>query len=157
LKAIFPGTFDPLTKGHVDLVNRACNLFPKVVLAIADNKNKTPLFDIKHRVELAKDVLQQYKQVEVISFTELLVEFAAKQKSSVILRGLRAVSDFEYELQLANMNRRLNNKIETVFLTPSEQYSFVSSSLVKEIASLNGDVSEFVSEPIVKALKEKFR
>jgi pantetheine-phosphate adenylyltransferase len=156
MKVIFPGTFDPITLGHVNLVKRACNLFEHVIVGIADNKRKKPLFDIEHRVQLTKVALKEFQHVEVISFSELLVDFAAKHKTKVILRGVRAVSDFEYELQLANMNRRLDQDIESVFLTPSEQFGFVSSSLIKEIAALKGDVTEFVPENVAQALKEKY-
>lgn len=156
MKAIFPGTFDPITLGHIDLVKRACALFDDVLVAIADNPQKAPLFQLSERVALTQAVLEQFKQVKVVSFTELLVDFARKHKAKVLLRGLRAVSDFEYELQLANMNRRLDKQIETVFLTPSEQFGFVSSSLVKQIAALKGEVEQFVPPQIATALKEKY-
>ena len=152
--AVFPGTFDPITSGHQDLIERAAEIFPKVIVAIAENKRKAPTFTIERRVALAEDVLRSLKNVTIQGFSNLLVDFAKEQKASIIIRGLRVVSDFEYEFQLANMNRRLTSEIETVFLTPSEQFSFVSSTLVKEVAAHGGDVSAFVSEPVVEALRE---
>lgn len=152
--AVYPGTFDPVTNGHADLVARAVNLFDRVVVAIAANPNKTPLFDLDQRVSMAREVLQEYPQVEVCGFSELLVDFVRHQKANVILRGLRAVSDFEYEMQLASMNRHLAEDIETLFLTPSEQSSFISSSLVKEIALLGGTVDEFVHPCVAQQLLE---
>lgn len=151
---IYPGTFDPITNGHTDLVERAARLFNKVVVAIAANPNKMPSFSLKQRVKLASQVLQQVKNVEVQGFDCLLTQFAMQQNATVILRGLRAVSDFEYEFQLASMNRRVAPQIETLFLTPAEQYSFISSNLVREIAFLGGDVSQFV-HPIVASVLGK--
>lgn len=156
-KVIFPGTFDPITNGHVDLVERAAKMFSYVIVAVAENTRKKPNFDITTRVTLAKEVLKDIKNVEVKGFSDLLIHFAREQGAKAIIRGLRAVSDFEYEFQLANMNRRLRADIETLFLTPAEQYSFVSSSLVTEIAQLGGDVSSFVHESVVKAFQQKFR
>lgn len=156
MKAIFPGTFDPITIGHVDLVKRASRIFDEVIVAIAENKKKQPLFDVNEREKLTRQVLSVFANVSVVTFSELLVDFAKMQDAKVIIRGLRAVSDFEYELQLANMNRRLNQTLETIFLTPSEQCSFVSSSLVKEIAGLKGNVSEFVPKEVAQALSRKF-
>ena len=150
--AVYPGTFDPITNGHSDLVYRAAGLFDRVVVAIAANPSKTPLFDLDHRVAMAEHVLQQFDNVEVCGFSDLLVDFAKSKNAKVILRGLRAVSDFEYEMQLASMNRHLDNTMETVFMTPSEETSFISASLVKEIALHGGDVSPFVHESIVEAL-----
>ncbi len=150
--AIYPGTFDPITNGHTDLVQRAAGLFDHVVVAIAANPSKTPLFDLAHRVEMAEHVLSPFSNVEVCGFSELLVHFAKEKKAKVILRGLRAVSDFEYEMQLASMNRHLEKSLETVFMTPSEETSFISASLVKEIALHGGDVSPFVHGSIVEAL-----
>lgn len=156
--AIYPGTFDPITNGHIDLVDRAASIFTKVVVAVAENKGKVPLFVLEERVELARQVLSGYANVEVIGFGDLLVECAQKHDARVILRGLRAVSDFEYEFQLAAMNRRLTQeKIETLFLTPAEQYAFVSSSMIKEVARLGGDVAEFVPPPVLKRLLELYR
>ena len=154
--AAYPGTFDPITNGHVDLVRRAAGIFDRVVVAIAANAGKTPLLALETRVDLARRVLADIPNVEVTGYAELTVEFARKQGLSVIIRGLRAVSDFEFEFQLANMNRHLSREIETVFLTPQEQFTFISSSLVREIAVLGGDVHEFV-HPIVEAQLVKLR
>jgi len=153
--AIYPGTFDPITYGHIDLVNRAASLFDKVIVAIAINPGKKPVFTLEERVALAKETLQNLDNVEVRGFEGLLVNEALNMGANVIIRGLRAVSDFEYELQLATMNRRMQSKVETLFLTPAENLSFVSSSLVKEIAVLGGDVSEFVAPCVQAALKAK--
>ncbi|MCW9013844.1 MAG: pantetheine-phosphate adenylyltransferase [Gammaproteobacteria bacterium] len=152
LIAVYPGTFDPFTNGHSDLVARASGLFDKVIVAIAANSGKTPLFDLDSRVAMASQVLVGLDNVEICGFSELLVDFAHKNKANVILRGLRVVSDFEYEMQLASMNRHLAADIETLFLTPSETSSFISSSLVKEIAQHGGDVSEFVPPIVAKKL-----
>ncbi len=154
--ALYPGTFDPITNGHADLVRRASSLFERVVVAIASNAGKAPLFAQEKRVELARQVLADLPNVEVMAYSELTVEFARRHQLSVILRGLRAISDFEFEFQLANMNRHLNRDIETVFLTPQEQFTFISSSLVREIAVLGGDVHEFV-HPVVLAELQKLR
>ncbi len=154
--AIYPGTFDPVTNGHLDLVARASRLYDKVIVAVAESRGKTPLFTIAERVELLKRVTVEFDNVEVIGFNNLLVECAKEHGAQVILRGLRAVSDFEYEFQLAGMNRRLSPDLETVFLTPAEQYEFISSSMIREIAKLNGDVSSFVPEPVKLRLIEKF-
>lgn len=148
--AVYPGTFDPITRGHEDLVRRAAGVFERVVLAIAASPSKAPMFAIEERVELARSVLAGIANVEVVGYTGLTVEFAARNGIGVIVRGLRAVADFEFEFQLANMGRHLNPDIETVYLTPKEQYTFISSSMVREIATLGGDVSEFV-HPVVKA------
>lgn len=152
--AVYPGTFDPITNGHSDLVERASGLFDKVIVAIAANPGKTPLFNLKHRVKMAELVLAGYSNVEICGFSELLVNFVRRKKGNVILRGLRVVSDFEFEMQLASMNRHLATDIETLFLTPSEKSSFISSSLVKEIALHGGDVSEFVHQSVVTELAE---
>ncbi|HUN27847.1 MAG TPA: pantetheine-phosphate adenylyltransferase [Steroidobacteraceae bacterium] len=154
--AVYPGTFDPITNGHTDLVRRAAGIFDRVVVAIAANAGKAPLLPLEVRVELAKRVLADIPQVEVMGYAELTIEFARKHQLSVIIRGLRAVSDFEFEFQLANMNRHLARELETVFLTPQEQFTFISSSLVREIAVLGGDVHEFV-HPIVEAELKKLR
>jgi len=154
---IYPGTFDPITKGHTDLIERAARIFRRVVVAIAENPGKAPLFSAVDRVDLAKQVLAPLKNVEVVSFDCLLVELAKQQKITVILRGLRAVSDFEYEFQLASMNRHLLPELETLFLTPAEQYSFISANLVREIATLGGNVTEFVHEVVVKALQKRLQ
>jgi len=153
---IYPGTFDPITNGHVDLVARAATLFDRVVVAIADSPKKTPLFNLEERVELARTVLPTADNVEVVGFSSLLINFARSLNVGCVLRGLRAVADFEYEFQLANMNRAMDPEFETVFLTPSEHLSFISSSLVREIASLDGDVSAFVPPQVVAALRRKF-
>lgn len=153
---VFPGTFDPITNGHRDLIERAGHLFSKVIVAIAENKRKSPFFSLGERVAMAEQVLAPIKNVEVRGFGILLAEFSKQCQATAIIRGLRVVSDFEYEFQLANMNRRLEPDIETIFLTPSEKYSFISSTLVREIASLNGDVSAFVHEIVVERLKAKF-
>ena len=150
--AVYPGTFDPITNGHSDLVQRAAGLFDRVIVGIAANPSKTPLFDLEQRVDMAEQVLSQFENVEVCGFSELLVDFVKARDAKVILRGLRAVSDFEYEMQLASMNRHLDNSLETVFMTPSEETSFISASLVKEIALHGGDVSQFVHKDIVEAL-----
>ncbi len=156
-KVIFPGTFDPITNGHRDLIERAARLFDTVIVAVAENKRKTPFFTLTERVNMAKTVLSTLKNVTVFGFDILLMDFAKQQNATAIIRGLRVVSDFEYEFQLANMNRRLNTEIETLFLTPAEQYSYISSSLVREIAALNGDVSSFVHKTVAKALKLRFK
>jgi pantetheine-phosphate adenylyltransferase len=156
--AIYPGTFDPLTNGHADLIVRASLMFRQVVVAIAESPHKQPAFALEERIELAESVLAGHKvaNVEVVGFSDLLAHFVAGRRAGVILRGLRAVSDFEYEFQLASMNRHLIREAETVFLTPAEEYSFISSSLVKEIARLGGDVSEFVDERVAAALKRHY-
>jgi pantetheine-phosphate adenylyltransferase len=148
--AVYPGTFDPITRGHEDLVRRAAGIFDRVVLAIAASPSKAPMFTIEERVEMARSVLAEIPNVEVVGYTGLTVEFAARNGIGVIVRGLRAVADFEFEFQLANMGRHLNPDIETVYLTPKEQYTFISSSMVREIATLGGNVTEFV-HPLVKA------
>jgi len=150
--AVYPGTFDPITNGHSDLVQRAAGLFDHVIVAIAATPGKTPLFDLAQRVTMVEQVLSQFDNVEVCGFSDLLVHFVKSKNAKVILRGLRAVSDFEYEMQLASMNRHLENSLETVFMTPSEETSFISASLVKEIALHGGDVSQFVHGHVVEAL-----
>jgi len=155
VSAMYPGTFDPITLGHEDLVRRACRLFDKVVVAIAANPSKAPMFTLEERVELARAALDDIDNVEVSGYDGLTVEFARDHGLGVILRGLRAVSDFEYEFQLANMNRHLAANVETAFLTPTETYNFISSSLVREICSMGGDISEFVSPAVNEALKKK--
>ncbi|HYK24713.1 MAG TPA: pantetheine-phosphate adenylyltransferase [Steroidobacteraceae bacterium] len=152
--AAYPGTFDPITNGHTDLVRRAASVFDKVIVGIAANAGKTPLLPLDLRVDLTRRVLADVPNVEVTGYAELTVEFARRHGASVIIRGLRAVSDFEFEFQLANMNRHLARDIETVFLTPHEPFSFISSSLVREIATLGGDVSQFVHPIVLEALKK---
>jgi pantetheine-phosphate adenylyltransferase len=153
---MYPGTFDPITLGHEDLVRRASRLFDTVVVAIArDTGGKVPMFTFGERVEMAKQVLGKYKNVEIRGYSGLTVEYARKNSHQVIIRGLRAVSDFEYEFQLANMNRALTEDVETVFLTPTDKYTYISSTLVREVASLGGDVSGFVSPGVAAALQER--
>ena len=152
---IYPGTFDPMTNGHVDLAQRAACLFERVIVAVAKNPSKTPLFDLTKRIELASAALKGLSNVEVKGFEGLLIDCARQHKAHVILRGLRAVSDFEYEFQLASMNRNMMPQLETLFLTPAEQYSFISANLVREIASLGGDVAQFVPPVVAQALKER--
>jgi pantetheine-phosphate adenylyltransferase len=155
VSAMYPGTFDPITLGHEDLVRRATRLFDRVVVAIAANPGKEPMFSLDERVELATSVLAGFDGVEVTGYEGLTVEFAREHGLQVIVRGLRAISDFEYEFQLANMNRHLTDEVETAFLTPTETYTYISSSLVREIASLGGDISEFVSPAVRRALLER--
>lgn len=155
--AIYPGTFDPITNGHSDLIHRAAQIFERVIVAIAANPKKVPLFTLEERVELAEGALAELGNVEVRGFDSLLADFAHEHGAKVILRGLRAVSDFEYEFQLAGMNRRLAPDVETMFLTPAETYTFLSSSLVKEVAGLGGDVSEFVDTKVRAALHNRLR
>ena len=150
INAVYPGTFDPLTRGHEDLVRRASRLFDNLVLGIADSSAKRTFFTLQERIEIAKEVLSDVKNLSVVGFKGLLTEFVRQQDARVVLRGLRAVSDFEYEFQLAGMNRALNPEFETVFLTPGEQHMFISATLVREIATLGGDVSKFV-DPVVRA------
>jgi pantetheine-phosphate adenylyltransferase len=156
ITAIYPGTFDPITNGHLDLIARASRLYDKIIVAVAVNRGKLPLFSIEERVALARGVTTGYANVEVVGFDNLLVECAKQHGAHVILRGLRAVSDFEYEFQLAGMNRRLAPDLETVFLTPAEQYEFISSSMIREIAQLKGNVSSFVPDLVLQRLIGKF-
>ncbi len=156
-RAMYPGTFDPVTNGHNDLVRRACRIFDKVVVAIAANPNKAPLFSLEQRVELARTVLSDVPNVEVSGYTGLTVDFACKNGLNVIVRGLRAVSDFEFEFQLASMSRHLDGAVDYIFLTPQEQFTFISSTLVREIALFGGDVSHFVHPAVAEALKARER
>jgi len=151
--AVYPGTFDPITNGHSDIVTRAAILFDKVIVAVAASPGKGPMFSIEQRVALAREALADVKNVEICQFNNLLVDFASQHDATVILRGLRAVSDFEYEFQLAGINRRLAPDVETLFLRPAEQYAYISSSLVREVARLGGDVSEFIHPAVQAALK----
>jgi pantetheine-phosphate adenylyltransferase len=153
--ALYPGTFDPVTNGHLDLVRRAATIFERVVVAIAANPAKAPLFSLEERVDLAHQVLGDIPNVEVLGYTGLTVAFAQENGLGVMIRGLRAVSDFEFEFQLATMSRQLSPHVETVFLTPTEQFSFISSSMIREIALLGGDVSRFVHPVVEKALKRR--
>lgn len=155
ITAVYPGTFDPITCGHYDLIERAARFYDRLVIAVADNRNKSSLFTLEERVALAKEVTAKLPNVEVVGFSGLLVDFVKELNGQVLLRGLRAVSDFEYEFQLASMNRKLAPEVETMFMTPAEQYAFISSSLVREISALGGDVSEFVHPLVGQALKAK--
>jgi pantetheine-phosphate adenylyltransferase len=153
--AIYPGTFDPITRGHEDLVRRAAGMFDKLILAIAESPAKQPRFPLADRVEMAQEILGDVKNVEIVGFNTLLMDFVHEQGAKVIVRGLRAVSDFEYEFQMAGMNRSLYPEVETVFLTPGEQYMFISATMVREIARLGGDVSKFVQPCVNKRLRAK--
>ncbi|MHB1052341.1 MAG: pantetheine-phosphate adenylyltransferase [Thiobacillus sp.] len=157
LTAVYPGTFDPITRGHEDLVRRAVRLFDHVVVAVAESRNKGAFFSMEERVEMTREVLADVPQVRVEGFSSLLIDFVAEQGAIAVLRGLRAASDFEYEFQLAGMNRNLKPDIETLFLTPSDQYMFISASMIREIAQLGGDVSPFVHPLVAKRLSEKIR
>jgi pantetheine-phosphate adenylyltransferase len=154
---MYPGTFDPLTHGHEDIVRRAASIFGKVLIAVASNPNKKPMFDVDKRCELARTVLADVTNIEVTSYSGLTVKFARDQGYAVVVRGLRAVSDFEFEFQLANMGRHLEPDIETVFMVPKEKFTFISSSRVREIAELGGDVGSFVHPAVVAAFKERLR
>jgi pantetheine-phosphate adenylyltransferase len=154
--AVYPGTFDPVTNGHLDLVERSLRIFDHVIVAIAENPRKEPLFSLKERIALFKVVTKHYQRVSIEGFDGLLVDYVRKKNAVAIIRGLRAVSDFEYEMQMALMNRRLDNNIETVFLMPNEEYSFITSTIVREAASYGGDVSSLVPNVVVQKLKKKF-
>jgi pantetheine-phosphate adenylyltransferase len=155
LTAVYPGTFDPITRGHEDLVRRAVRLFDRVIVAVAESRNKQPFFSIDERVAMTRDVLADVPKVRVEGFSGLLIDFVAAQGAIAVLRGLRAASDFEYEFQLAGMNRNLKPDIETLFLTPSDQYMFISASMIREIAQLGGDVAPFVHPLVARRLSEK--
>jgi pantetheine-phosphate adenylyltransferase len=156
-RAVYPGTFDPFTRGHEDIVRRAAGIFEYVVVAIAANPNKTPTFDIEQRVSLARGVLADLKNIEVVGYSGLTVEFARNNNLSVVVRGLRAVSDFEFEFQLANMGRHLEPDVETMFMVPKEQFTFISSTLVREIAMLGGNISHFVHPLVEAAFKRRLK
>jgi|TARA_B110000261_G_C13021053_1_gene332127 pantetheine-phosphate adenylyltransferase len=153
--AIYPGSFDPITNGHIDLIKRASKLFDEVIVGITQNSKKTAFINIDERISLSSEILKDINNVKVLSFNTLLVDFAEEQNAQVILRGLRAISDFEYEFQLSGMNKHLNSNIETLFMTPAEQYANISSSLVREILSLGGDISHFVPSSVETLLKER--
>jgi pantetheine-phosphate adenylyltransferase len=157
IKAVYPGTFDPITLGHEDLVHRAARLFDEVIVAVAGSTSKNTVFSLEERTALAAEVFTQYSNVKVVGFSGLLMQFVQNQGAQMVIRGLRAASDFEYEFQLAGMNRKLYPKLETIFLTPSEQYMFVSSSLVREVAKLGGDVHQFVSPAVETAILQKLQ
>jgi pantetheine-phosphate adenylyltransferase len=156
-KAVYPGTFDPITRGHEDLVRRAAGLFDHVVLAVADSRAKRPLFTLSERVDIAREALTDLENVSVVGFSGLLMKFAQQQKARIVVRGVRALSDFEYEFQLAGMNRGMYPEVETVFMTPGEQYMFISGTLVREISVLGGDVRKFVSPYVARRLKAKIK
>lgn len=157
LIAVYPGTFDPITNGHTDLVNRGVKIFDKVIIAVAQNPSKNTLFNVKERIEFIQEIFDANSQVEIYSLDKLLVDFANDHNATVILRGLRAVSDFEYEVQLASMNRSMEPNIESVFMSPAEEYGFLSSSIIKEIAKHGGDLSKFVDKTVLAALEKKLR
>jgi len=154
-RTVYPGTFDPLTRGHEDLVRRAANLFEEVIVAVADSRAKQPLFSLEERVSIAREVLAPFDNVTVEGFSGLLMDFIKEREAKVVLRGLRAVSDFEYEFQIAGMNRNLHPEVETMFLTPAEQYMFISATMVREIAVLGGDVSPFVNPVVLDHINER--
>jgi pantetheine-phosphate adenylyltransferase len=157
LIAVYPGTFDPITNGHTDLVNRGVKIFDKVIIAVAQNPSKNTLFTVKERIEFIQEIFDANSQVEIYSLDKLLVDFANDHNATVILRGLRAVSDFEYEVQLASMNRSMEPNIESVFMSPAEEYGFLSSSIIKEIAKHGGDLSKFIDKAVLAALQKKLR
>ncbi|NOR14256.1 MAG: pantetheine-phosphate adenylyltransferase [Candidatus Aminicenantes bacterium] len=156
MKAVYPGSFDPITNGHVDIIHRGLKVFDRIVVAVLENPKKQPLFTTKERVDMIKSIFRELKQVEVLSFHGLLVDFAKNMQARVIMRGLRAISDFEYEFQMALMNRKLDPEIETFFMTPSVNYSFLSSNLVKEVSLLGGCLEGLVPSDIEKKLRKKF-
>ena len=156
-RAVYPGTFDPMTMGHVDLVKRASKLFDSVIIAIASSDSKKPMFSLEERIEIGNKIFADDPKVEVVGFSGLLVNFAKENDANILIRGLRVVADFEYEFQLANMNRAMSPDIESVFLTPTEEYSYISSSLVKEIATMGGDVTRFVDPVTLDALNQKIK
>ena len=156
-RAVYPGTVDPMTMGHVDLVKRASKLFDSVIIAIASSDSKKPMFSLEERIEIGNKIFADDPKVEVVGFSGLLVNFAKENDANILIRGLRVVADFEYEFQLANMNRAMSPDIESVFLTPKEEYSYISSSLVKEIATMGGDVTRFVDPVTLEALNQKIK
>ena len=156
-RAVYPGTFDPMTMGHVDLVKRASKLFDSVIIAIASSDSKKPMFSLEERIEIGNQIFADDPKVEVVGFSGLLVNFAKENDANILIRGLRVVADFEYDFQLANMNRAMSPDVESVFLTPKEEYSYISSSLVKEIATMGGDVTRFVDPVTLEALNQKIK
>ena len=156
IRAMYPGTFDPITNGHIDLIRRASGMFDEVVVAVADNPKKKPLFNQDERVSMAQDILKELKNVRIVGYSNLTIHFAKEENLNVIIRGIRAVSDYEFEFQLASMNRQLNENIETLFMTPADEYSYLSSSMVREIAAYQGDVSQFVHPKVNAAIKQRF-
>ena len=156
IRAMYPGTFDPITNGHIDLIRRAASMFDEVVVAIADNPKKKPLFAQAERVTMAQEILSDLKNVSVVGYDNLTIHFAKEQNLNVIIRGIRAVSDYEFEFQLASMNRQLDENVETLFMTPADEYSYLSSSMVREIAAFGGDVSQFVHPSVASAMKKCF-
>ena len=153
--AVYPGTFDPITNGHLDIVKRALNIFDKVIVAVSIDSSKNPIFNVEERVKMMKEALRLFERAEVDSFQGLLVNYAKKVNAIAVIRGLRAVSDFEYEFQMALMNRHLNKEIETVFLTPNEKFTYLDSSIIRELATLNGDISDFVPKNVKEELIKK--
>lgn len=156
-KAVFPGSFDPITNGHIDVIKRALKLFDRIVIAVANRKEKSPIFTLKERAELVKKVIADINRVEVKTFKGLLVDFVKQERACTIIRGLRTISDFDYEFQMALTNRKIAPDIETIFFLASEQYAYLSASLVKEIARMGGELSEFLPKPVVLALKKKLK
>ena len=156
IRAMYPGTFDPITNGHIDLVRRAASMFDEVVIAVADNPKKKPLFTQEERVSMAQNILSDEKNVKVVGYNNLTIHFAKEQNLNVIIRGIRAVSDYEFEFQLASMNRQLDENVETLFMTPADEYSYLSSSMVREIAAYGGDVSQFIHPSVNQAIKKLF-
>jgi len=154
--AVYPGTFDPITNGHIDIIERALNIFDKVIIAISVDSTKNPFFTVEERIKMISESVKDIQRIEIDSFSGLLVDYAKKTNAIAVIRGLRAVSDFEYEFQMALMNRRLNENIETVFLMPNEKFTFLNSSIVREVVSLGGDISDFVPENVKNELKKKW-
>lgn len=157
LKAIYPGSFDPVTNGHIDIIKRSAAIVDELIVGVLQNKKKTPLFSVAERVEMLKEVTKDIPNVKIIPFEGLLIDFAKREDANAIVRGLRAVTDFEYELQMAQTNRKLDSNVETLFIMTSLEYSYLSSSTVREVASFNGDISQFVPEFVEKKVKEKFQ
>ncbi len=155
IRAMYPGTFDPITNGHIDLIRRASGMFDEVVVAVADNPKKKPLFNLDERVSMAEEILKELTNVRIVGYSNLTIHFAKQENLNVIIRGIRAVSDYEFEFQLASMNRQLDENVETLFMTPADEYSYLSSSMVREIAAYDGDVSQFVHPLVNAAIKER--